>query len=1113
MLKRDARRARLGLETLEDRTALAAGLSSSLELLPPTLSIAQLPNDPRFSEEWALRNSTTPAADINATQAWDVATGSTKMVVSIMDTGVDYKHPDLYLNIWLNQGEIPASRRANLTDIDGDALITFRDLNDARNKGAGKITDQDGDGRITGADLLRPMGKTGGADNGTGGWADGASNNGDAYVDDIIGWDFADGDNDPMDTQGHGTHVAGTIGANGNDGVGVAGINWKIQMMPIRFMDGDGKGTIAQFITGLEYAVAKGAKVSNNSWIGAGISDTLTDAINVARSKGHILVCAAGNQAEDNDVTPNYPASYAQDNVLAVAAIDPAGKLASYSNWGKTTVDLAAPGSNILSTAIGGGYKYNSGTSMATPHVAGVVALVWSQHPTWTYSQVIAQILSTADKTAATDGKMRAGLLDAAGAVGYAQVTATPPAIINALNPTGSTTALATFRVTFDRAMSVSSFTTGDVVVTGPGGQTIAVSSVKAVAGSGDKVFDITLGATQTAVGNYTLKVGTGVTDTSGKAMSLFSKVFTIAAPASPPVIINAINPTGSTTTLNTFRVTFNRAMSVSSFTTGDVVVLGPSGQAIAVSQVKSVAGYADKVFDIVLGATQAGPGSFTLKIGPAVSDTAGKAMAAVFQKVFTLASPAKPPAVINANSFNGTATSLNTFRVTFDRAMSPSSFTAADVVVLGPSGQAIAVSQVKSVAGYADKVFDIVLGATQAGPGSFTLKIGPAVSDTAGKAMAAVFQKVFTLASPAKPPAVINANSFNGTATSLNTFRVTFDRAMSPSSFTAADVVVTGPGGKVIAVSLVKSVAGYGDRVFDIVLSATQTAAGGYTLKIGPAVTDVAGVAMGTVFQKAFTVAAGVAAPVIVNANNYGGSASSLSTVRVTFDRAMSATSFSAADVVVTAPGNKAVAVSQVKAVAGYGDKVFDIVLGAKQTAAGSYSVKIGPAVTDVAGVAMASAVTKVFTLAAASQVSVTTYTASTAVNIPKGGTGVSMLTVPDGYVVGDVNVRLNISFQRAGDLYIHLQAPDGTDVLLSNRRGGNGANYVNAVLDDGATQSLALYTAPFSGSYKPDTLLSQLANRGVNGAWKLWVTDKGGVYAGQILSWSLVVTPKGAM
>lgn len=263
--------------------------------------------------------------------AWDITQGSKDIIVAVIDTGVDYKHPDLADNMFQNPGEI-----------------------------SGNKIDDDKNG----------------------------------YVDDVYGYDFANNDADPMDGNGHGTHCAGTIGAVGNNMLGVAGVNWNVRMMALKFLGDDGSGTTANAIKAINYAVANGAKVLSNSW-GAllAYSRALENAIKMAQAAGVIFVAAAGNDALNNDKYPTYPASYKLLNIVSVAAIDPVnGSLASFSNFGAQTVHIAAPGVNILGTSPGGAYAFMSGTSMATPHVAGVLALMLSLKPDAGY-EVLKQTL------------------------------------------------------------------------------------------------------------------------------------------------------------------------------------------------------------------------------------------------------------------------------------------------------------------------------------------------------------------------------------------------------------------------------------------------------------------------------------------------------------------------------------------------------------------------------------------------------------------------------------------------------------------------------------------------------------------------------------------------
>ncbi len=314
------------------------------------VSIDQVPNDASFGVQWGLNNTGQSGgkvdADIDGPEAWDKSKGSGTVIVAVIDTGIDYNHPDLAVNIWTNSKEVP-----------------------------GNGVDDDGNG----------------------------------FVDDVHGYDFANSDADPWDDNSHGTHVAGIIGAASNNGSGVAGVAWNVQLMAVKFLNASGSGSTSNAIKGLNYAVGNGAVVSNNSWGGGGFSQALSDAIKSAGTKGHIFVAAAGNNGTNNDSTAFYPANYNLDNVVSVAASDRYDNLASFSNYGASTVDLAAPGVSIYSTLPNNSYGYKSGTSMATPFVTGALAMVRDQHAGWSNKQVIDQVLNTVDPLSSLTGKVATG--------------------------------------------------------------------------------------------------------------------------------------------------------------------------------------------------------------------------------------------------------------------------------------------------------------------------------------------------------------------------------------------------------------------------------------------------------------------------------------------------------------------------------------------------------------------------------------------------------------------------------------------------------------------------------------------------------------------------------
>jgi subtilisin family serine protease len=284
------------------------------------------------------------------------------------------------------------------------------------------MTDVNGNGYVDAGDLLLSTAK--------GGWCDGVngkSNANDTYVDDIIGWDFAENDNNPFDdgtaNEGHGTHTAGIIGAVGNNGTGISGVVQKISMMIVRiFTDAGDAVSNSKIAQAIRYSADSGAQVSNNSWGGSSgrNGDAIYNAIRYAGQKGQVFVTAAGNSSGNLDSarTNCYPAEYSLDNIIVVAATTAAGSLASHSNYGSVQVDIAAPGDKVLSTLPGNRYGQMSGTSMASPMVAGAVALMLSADSSLSVSQIKARLINGADETASLDNKsVSDGLLNVNNAI------------------------------------------------------------------------------------------------------------------------------------------------------------------------------------------------------------------------------------------------------------------------------------------------------------------------------------------------------------------------------------------------------------------------------------------------------------------------------------------------------------------------------------------------------------------------------------------------------------------------------------------------------------------------------------------------------------------------
>jgi subtilisin family serine protease len=286
---------------------------------------------------WAQRNTGAnggrAGSDVAAFDAWDRSTGA-GVVVAVIDTGIQADHPDLASQLWRNEDEV-----------------------------AGNGIDDDHNG----------------------------------YVDDTYGWDFVYDDNRPEDSEGHGTHTAGTIAARADDSYGVPGLAFDARVMPLRFLAGNAGGYTSMAVEAINYAVNNGAHVINASWGGYGESTAIRNAISYARSRGVLFVAAAGNEGNNNDQYGFFPASYPLDNIISVAASDRRDRVADWSNYGASQVDLAAPGVEIVSTVNNSDWAYMDGTSMAAPHVAAAAALLRSVRPNLSAAELRAALLQSVD--------------------------------------------------------------------------------------------------------------------------------------------------------------------------------------------------------------------------------------------------------------------------------------------------------------------------------------------------------------------------------------------------------------------------------------------------------------------------------------------------------------------------------------------------------------------------------------------------------------------------------------------------------------------------------------------------------------------------------------------
>ncbi len=327
------------IEYIEPNYLISIERKETAEESPP-------PKDLSFKKQWGMKNdgkngilkgSGVAGEDINILRAWNITKGSTDIKIAVIDSGVDYTHPDLKDQIDINQAELNG-----LPGVDDD-------------------------------------------ENG--------------YVDDIYGYDFANKDGDPEDSNGHGTHCAGIIGASHNL-LGIAGVMAKVKIVPIKFISDQGSGETIDAISSIDYAIKRGVRVMSNSWGSEEEEQSLQEAIVAAETAGITFVAAAGNNAADNDVVKSFPANYKVSNVISVGAFTSSGVKSSFSNYGQKSVHVTAPGTNILSTYKNGSFAPLSGTSMAAPHVAGIVGLLLSHEPDLSPLQIRERLVKTSTKNA-----------------------------------------------------------------------------------------------------------------------------------------------------------------------------------------------------------------------------------------------------------------------------------------------------------------------------------------------------------------------------------------------------------------------------------------------------------------------------------------------------------------------------------------------------------------------------------------------------------------------------------------------------------------------------------------------------------------------------------------
>jgi hypothetical protein len=859
-------------------------------------------------------------------------------------------------------------------------------------------------------DVLANMNRdASGNDLGTGGWAfPGNTQDGDtAHPNDYVGWNFVNNTNRPLDGYSHGTHTAGTIGAEGNNGVGVVGVNWVTQIMPLKWIADSGSGNDADAISAVNYSVLHGAKVSSNSWHIFDQNVGLYNAVKNARDHGDLFVAAAQNDAINNDTGGDFPAIFtrtttagpALDNVIAVAATDNRDGLASFSNYGLHTVQLGAPGVDVWSTfpTNSGSYAYDSGTSMATPHVAGAATLVWGYRPTSTYLDIKSAIVNGVDPIPSLNGKtVTGGRLNVFRSL---QLVAAAGPIVVSQTPSGDNFGtVSSLRIGFSVPINPDSFTLDQIAsfTRTVGGivtdllPTLGDSiTITPVSGSNNQQFDISF-TPQSDLGAYSMVIGPNILDVNGNAMDQdingtpgepgvaplgdqYAATFNISGPKI--IAQNVIGNHLPGELISSLQVTFNEPMNPATFTKDKITSFtGPPGATLAISSVIPV-DTSNTRFNILFAPLTV-TGAYRMVIGPNISDVAGHQMdqdgngipgepGDAYTAQFGIAGLKVNSSTPTGN--NNLPNTVSSVQVTFNEAVDATTFTLAQASLTGPNGSTpVPITAITHV-GTSFTSFTLSFAPLTV-TGSYHLIIGPNIQDTFGNQMdqdgnlipgepGDSYTTDFGIAGLKVVSSTPTGNNNLPSATNPIQVQVTFNESVNPTTFTPSQASLT-IAGVAVPITAITPVAGSNNTRFT--LGPALVATGSYHVVLGPNIQDTFGNAMdqdGNLIPgepgDTYTADFGIAGPRITSSAmlTLSGPASS---VRVTFNEAMDVATFTPAKIAdFRGPNGVFIPVLGEFPVAGTSNTQFDIVF-ALQTASGAYTMVIGPDIHDVFGNAM---------------------------------------------------------------------------------------------------------------------------------------------------------------